>query len=93
MSHDGGLPVLWLATALNRALTAAGRAAHKAMARGTLAPRLNEQAAEGQTAQLSTATTPRCATRGHASAKHQKAHIAGAAKKTALAQRGVPEWC
>jgi hypothetical protein len=48
----------WLATAQNPTLAAAGRAARKAMARGTLAPLVGEQAAEGQTARLSTEPAP-----------------------------------
>jgi hypothetical protein len=43
------MPALWLATAQNPTLAAAGRAAHKARALGTLAPLIGEQAAEGQT--------------------------------------------
>lgn len=52
-SRDRGLCVLWLATAHNLTLAAAGRAARKARAHGTLALRDGEQAAEGQTARLS----------------------------------------
>lgn len=48
-SHDCAVPVRWLATALNRALTAEGRAAHEAKACGTLALFGGEQAAAGQT--------------------------------------------
>jgi hypothetical protein len=47
------MPALWLATAQNLTLAAVGRTARKARARGTLAPLLGEQAADGQTARLS----------------------------------------
>jgi hypothetical protein len=49
---------LWPAKAQNPTLAAAGRAAHLAMARGTLVPLLGEQAAEGQTARLSGELAP-----------------------------------
>jgi hypothetical protein len=53
------MPALWLATAQNLTLTAAGRAASKARASGTLALLIGEQAAEGQTARLSGEPAPR----------------------------------
>src|SRR3990167_10409186 len=46
-----GYQVRWLATA-PQCTGRRGTASHKAMARGTLAPHLGEQAAEGQTARL-----------------------------------------
>ncbi len=52
------MPALWLATAQNPTLAAAGRAAHKARALGTLVPLIGEQAAEGQTARLSGELAP-----------------------------------
>jgi hypothetical protein len=52
------MPALWLATAQNLTLTAAGRTAHEAKACGTLAPLVDEQAAEGQTARLSVEHAP-----------------------------------
>jgi hypothetical protein len=52
------MPALWHATAQNPTLTAAGRAAHKARACGTLAPLIGEQAAEGQPARLSGELAP-----------------------------------
>jgi len=57
-SRDCGMPALWLATAQNLTLAAAGRTARKARARGTLAPQLGERAAEGQTARLSGEPAP-----------------------------------
>jgi hypothetical protein len=48
----------WLAKAQNPTLAAAGRTAHKAMAFGTLALLIGEQAAEGQTARLSREAAP-----------------------------------
>jgi hypothetical protein len=53
------MPALWLATAQNLTLAAAGRTAHEAKACGTLARLLGEQAAEGQTARLSSEAAPR----------------------------------
>ena len=52
------MPALWLATAQNLTLAAAGRTARKARAYGTLAPLAGEQAAEGQTARLSGELAP-----------------------------------
>jgi hypothetical protein len=52
------MPALWLATAQNPTLAAAGRAAHQARARGTLALLNDEQAADGQTAGLSVEHAP-----------------------------------
>jgi hypothetical protein len=52
------MPARWLATAQSPTLTAAGRTAHEAKARGTLAPLLGEQAAEGQTARWSGELAP-----------------------------------
>jgi hypothetical protein len=52
------MPALWLATAHNPTLAAAGRAAHKARVHGTLAPLVDEQAAAGQTARLSGELAP-----------------------------------
>jgi hypothetical protein len=52
------MTALWLATAQNLTLAAAGRTASKARARGTLALRTGEQAAEGQTARLSDDRAP-----------------------------------
>jgi hypothetical protein len=52
------MPALWLATAQNLTLVAAGRTARKARARGTLALLIGEQAAEGQTARLSGELAP-----------------------------------
>jgi len=52
VSRDCGMPALWLATAQNLTLAAAGRTARKARKCGTLAPLLGEQAAGGQTARL-----------------------------------------
>jgi hypothetical protein len=52
------MPALWIATAQNLTLTAAGRTARKARACGTLAPLIGEQAAEGQTARLSGEPAP-----------------------------------
>jgi hypothetical protein len=57
------MPALWLATAQNLTLAAAGRTARKASARGTLAPLTGEQAAEGQTARLSGEPAPGCGTK------------------------------
>jgi len=57
------MPALWLATAQNLTLAAAGRAAREARACGTLAQRLGEQAAAGQTARLSYEAEPRCGTK------------------------------
>ena len=52
------MPARWLAIAQNLTLAAEGRTAHKARARGTLAPLPSEQAAEGQTASLSSELAP-----------------------------------
>jgi hypothetical protein len=52
------MPALWLATAQNLTLAAAGRTAHKARACGTLALLIGKQAAEGQTARLSGEPAP-----------------------------------
>jgi hypothetical protein len=52
------MPALWLATAQNLTLAAAGRTARKARACGTLALLNGEQAAEGQTARLSLEAAP-----------------------------------
>jgi len=49
-SRDRGLAVRWLATAQNLTLTAEGRAANQAKARGTCAPLADELAASGRTA-------------------------------------------
>jgi hypothetical protein len=49
---------LWLATAQNLTLAAAGRTARKARACGTLALLTVERAAEGQTARLSAGCAP-----------------------------------
>jgi hypothetical protein len=57
------MPALWLATAQNLTLAAAGRTASKAMARGTLALLVGERAAEGQTARLSGEPAPGGATK------------------------------
>jgi hypothetical protein len=56
--RDCGLLALWLATAQNLTLAAAGRTARKTRANGTLAPLIGEQAAEGQTARLSGEPAP-----------------------------------
>jgi len=52
-------------------LTAEGRAAHLAIARGTLAQQIGKQAAAGQTARLRLARTPGALALGNSSAKHQ----------------------
>jgi len=54
---------LWLATAQNPTLAAAGRAARKARECGTLASQLGELAAEGQTARMSGEGAPGGATK------------------------------